>query len=134
MNRTERQIVDLEQRQAAAFNEGDLDTVLGFFDKDIVCISSTRHRRVKGHAALRRTFQYYLNEADRVKYRITQPLVQLHRDAATASFYWTVTLVNGSKRRKIEGRGSHVLVKRRGAWKIVHEHFSRAHHSPESMS
>ncbi|HEX9120245.1 MAG TPA: nuclear transport factor 2 family protein [Terriglobales bacterium] len=43
---------------------------------------------------------------------------------AVASFYWTAELARG---QKIRGRGSHVFVKRRGRWSIVHEHFSRSH-------
>jgi len=45
-------------------------------------------------------------------------------DTAVASFYWKVTL---GPDRKVEGRGTHVLAKRGGKWRIVHEHFSRAH-------
>ncbi len=128
MTKVEKAILDIEKKQAAAFNQGDLKTVLDFFDRGIVCFSSTQHERVAGRAGLRRTFEYYLKEADNVQYRITQPVVQVYGDTAIASFYWTVTLRNGSKRHKIEGRGSHVFVNQKGTWKIVHEHFSRAHH------
>jgi ketosteroid isomerase-like protein len=131
MTGVERAILDIEKKQAAAFNQGDLKSVLDFFDQHIVCFSSTQQERVTGRAALRRTFEYYLKEADKVQYRITQPVVQVYGDTAIASFYWTVTLTSGSKRQTIEGRGSHVLVNQKGAWKIVHEHFSRAHHAPE---
>jgi len=129
MTNVERAILDIEKKQAAAFNQGDLNSVLDFFDKKIVCFSSTQHERLTGRAALRQTFEYYLKEADKVQYRITEPVVQVFGDTAIASFYWTVTLTSGAKRRKIEGLGSHVLVNRSGAWKIVHEHFSRPHHA-----
>ncbi|MBI3950687.1 MAG: nuclear transport factor 2 family protein [Acidobacteria bacterium] len=131
MTKIERAILDVEKKQVAAFNQGDLKTVLDFFDPHIVCFSSTQHERITGRAGLRRTFEYYLKEAEKVQYRITEPVVQVYGDTAIASFYWTVTLTNGSKRQKIEGRGSHVLLNQNGAWKIVHEHFSRAHHHAE---
>jgi ketosteroid isomerase-like protein len=127
--KAEKAILDIEKKQAAAFNQADLKTVLDFFDKNIVGFSSTQHDRLMGRTALRRTFEYYLKEAEKVQYRIAEPVVQVYGDTAIASFYWTVTLINGSQRHKIEGRGSHVLVHQNGAWKIVHEHFSRAHHS-----
>lgn len=133
MTKVEREIWDIEKKQAAAFNERDLKTVLSFFDKNIVCFSSTQHERLTGRAALRRTFEYYLKQAEAVQYRITKPVVQLYGDTAIVSFYWTVTLKSGSRRRRIEGRGTHVLVNQKGTWKIVHEHFSRAHHAPEKM-
>jgi ketosteroid isomerase-like protein len=127
MTKPEKQILDIEKQQADAFNHRDVTKALAFFDKDIVCFSSTRHERLAGQTALRRTFEYYLKEAENVHYRITEPRVQVYGDTAIASFYWTVTLATGSKRRKIEGRGSHVFVNRNGQWTIVHEHFSRAH-------
>jgi len=133
MSKIEKAIIDVEKKQAAAFNQRDLKSVLDFFNKNIVCFSSTQHERVAGRAGLRRTFEYYLKEADKVQYRITQPTVQVYGDTAIASFYWTVTLTSGGKRRQIDGRGSHVLVNEKGSWKIVHEHFSRAHHAPEKM-
>lgn len=129
MSKIERAILAIEKKQAAAFNQGDLKTVLDMFDKHIVCFSSTQHERVTGRAGLRRTFDYYLKEADKVQYRIIEPVVQVYGDTAITSFYWTVTLTSGTKRHKIEGRGSHVLVNEKGTWKIVHEHFSRAHHA-----
>jgi ketosteroid isomerase-like protein len=129
MSKVERAILEIEKKQAAAFNQGDLKTVLDLFDKNIVCFSSTQHERVTGRVGLRRTFEYYLKEADKVQYRISEPLVQIYGDTAITSFYWTVTLSSGSNRRKFEGRGSHVLVNQNGDWKIVHEHFSRAHHA-----
>lgn len=131
MTKVEKQILDIEKKQAAAFNQRDIKSVLDFFDKNIVCFSSTQHERLAGRAALRRTFEYYLKEADKVQYRLAQPVVQIYGDTAIVSFYWTVTLTSGAKRRKIEGRGSHVLVRLNGTWIIVHEHFSRAHHAPE---
>lgn len=129
MSNIEKAILEIEKQQVAAFNQRDLKTVLSFFDKNIVCFSSTQHERITGRAGLRRTFEYYLKEAEQVQYRISQPVVQVYGDTAIASFYWTVKLINGSKRRRIDGRGSHILVKRNGRWKIVHEHFSRAHHA-----
>jgi ketosteroid isomerase-like protein len=127
MATAEKQILEIERQQADAFNQGDVKKALEFFDKEIVCFSSTRHERITGRAALRRTFEYYLKEADKVQYCITNPQIQVYGDTAIASFYWTVTLMSGSKRHKIEGRGSHVFIHRNGEWKIVHEHFSRAH-------
>jgi ketosteroid isomerase-like protein len=43
---------------------------------------------------------------------------------AVATFYWTVQLGRG---RKIHGRGTHVFTKQGKSWRVVHEHFSRAH-------
>jgi len=80
---------------------------------------------------LRQTIEYYLTQADKVDFKILQPQVQALGDVAVVSFYWTVTLHGRGKPRVIEGRGTHVYAKRNGEWKVVHEHFSRAHHAYE---
>jgi ketosteroid isomerase-like protein len=129
MTKVEREILNVEKEQAAAFNQGDLKAVLDLFDPHIVCFSSTQHERVNGRAGLRRTFEFYLKGTEKLNFRITDPVVQVYGDTAIASFHWTVILSSGPKRHKIEGRGSHVLVNQKGTWKIVHEHFSRAHHA-----
>ncbi len=124
MASVEREILRLEQQQARDFNRHDLGALLEQFGPGFLGFSSTRHKRVGGKNELASTFRHYFDRSPQVQYRINQPRVQVIGDTAVASFYWTVTL---SPRRKIEGRGSHVFVKRPGGWKIVHEHFSKAH-------
>ncbi len=124
MTAVERDILRIEREQADGFNRHDLDTMLGQFASDFVGFSSTRHNRISGQAALRRTFLHYLKQSPQVRYRIDQPRVHVFDGTAVATFYWTVQLSPG---RKVTGRGSHVFVRRRGRWQIVHEHFSRAH-------
>ncbi len=131
MEELKKTLVDLEKAQAKAFNQGNVKAILEYFDKDLVGFSSTRHARLKGLRALRQTIEYYLSQADKVDFKISQPQVQAFGDVAVVSFYWAVTLYKKGKPRVIEGRGTHVYAKRDGDWKVVHEHFSRAHHAYE---
>ncbi len=124
MASVEREILRLEQQQARDFNRHDLGALLEPFGTGFLGFSSTRHKRVAGRSELAGTFRHYFDRSPHAQYRINQPRVQVFGDVAVASFYWTVTL---SPRRKVEGRGSHVYAKRGGGWKIVHEHFSKAH-------
>lgn len=124
MTSVQRDILRLEQQQARDFNRHDLGALLAQFAPGFMGFSSTRHKRVSGRNELASTFRHYFDRSPQVHYRINQPRVQVFGDTAVASFYWTVSL---SPRRKVEGRGSHVFLKRGGAWKIVHEHFSKAH-------
>ncbi|MFB3815389.1 MAG: nuclear transport factor 2 family protein [Terriglobales bacterium] len=124
MTAVEREILRMEREQAASFNRRDLDAILNQFAPGFVGFSSTRHDRISGRTALKKTFLHYLGQSPKVRYRVGQVRVQVFDGTAVASFYWTVELSRG---RKVEGRGSHVLVKRGGTWQIVHEHFSRAH-------
>jgi len=118
------EILRMERQQEENFNHHQFGDILKHFAPGFVGFSSTRHARVEGKAALKKTFQHYLKQAPQVRYRIAQPTVQVLGQTAVASFYWTVTL---GRKRKVRGRGSHVFVKRGRRWHIVHEHFSRAH-------
>jgi ketosteroid isomerase-like protein len=129
MAEIEQHLIELEQRQVDAFNRGAIEEVLEHFDPALVGFSSTRHDRLHGLEALRRTFEYYLNQAHAVTYEITDPEVVVYGDVAIVTFYWVVNLTGPGKTRSVHGRGTHVYLNRRGAWKIVHEHFSRAHHA-----
>ncbi|MFZ3211942.1 MAG: nuclear transport factor 2 family protein [Terriglobales bacterium] len=124
MTRAEQEILGLEREQASDFKRRDMKALLAQFGSDFVGFSSTRYERIAGRTALKRTFDHYLDQSPQLRYRIRQPRVQVFGGTAVASFYWTVELAPG---HKVEGRGSHVFVKRGKSWSIVHEHFSRSH-------
>ncbi|MFQ6115567.1 MAG: YybH family protein [bacterium] len=119
-----KEITKIEEEMAAAFNRKDVDKILTFFDPELVGFSSTTHERIKGLEALRKTFEYYLEEGEKVEY----VLVQSFGNLAVASFHWVVSIDDGTRVHEIPGRGTHVFHKKNGEWRVVHEHFSRAHH------
>jgi hypothetical protein len=57
------QILHLEREQVRAINRGDLRGALKLFDRGFVGFSSTKHQRIRGLGALRKTFDYYLKQA-----------------------------------------------------------------------
>ena len=124
MTAAERDILRLERQQVSAFNSRNLKALLAQFAPGFMGFSSTRYERIAGQAALKKTFQHYLDQAPQLRYLISRPRVQLFDKTAVVSFYWTVELSPG---QKVQGRGSHVLVNRGGRWQIVHEPFSRSH-------
>jgi ketosteroid isomerase-like protein len=124
MTAVEREILRLERQQVADFNRRGLKGLLEQFERGFVGFSSTRHKRIAGRAALKKTFEHYLDQSPRVRYRIAEPRVQVFDGAAVVSFYWVVELAPG---HRVEGRGSHVFVRRGDRWLIAHEHFSRSH-------
>ncbi len=119
-----KQILQLEREQARAINRGDVRGALKMFHKNFVGFSSTQHQRIRGLRALEKTFHYYLRRAPRMTYRIEQPQVHASGSTAVATFYWTVGLGKG---RSVRGRGTHVFTRAGKSWRVVHEHFSRAH-------
>ncbi|MCF8372330.1 MAG: nuclear transport factor 2 family protein [Bacteroidales bacterium] len=129
MKEIERTIIEKEEQMVDAFNRGEIDKVLTYFDKDVICFSSTMLERIGGLEEFKKTFEYYKMQSLEIEYFIFSPIVQDFGDTAMVSFYWVVALIEGSNRREMNGRGSHLYVKKGDDWKIVHEHFSRAHHS-----
>lgn len=127
MEQIKKQLITIEEEMATAFNKGDVDNILYYFDQDLIGFSSTIHERLGGLEELRKTFEYYLNQSEKMEVNITSPVVQVFGDTAVVSFYWVVALMSNSNRREINGRGSHFYIKKSDQWKIVHEHFSRAH-------
>lgn len=123
MTAAQRAILHLERQQEKDFNGRRVPAILKQFAPEFIGFSSTRHERISGRAALGKTFEHYLKQSPRARYRIAQPRVQVLDNTAVASFYWTVSL----GKRAVRGRGSHVFVKHGKWWYIVHEHFSRAH-------
>ncbi len=120
-------VLGIEKKMVRDFNAGKIEHVLAQFHPRVVGFSSTRQERIAGRTAMRRTFNYYRQASSRMKYHIEKPQVQVFGDAAVATFYWTVELGAGRPRHVIKGRGTHVFSRRGGKWRIVHEHFSRAH-------
>jgi ketosteroid isomerase-like protein len=118
------EILQLEREQVQAINRGDVRGALKLFDNGFVGFSSTKHERIRGLGALRKTFDYYLKRAPKLAYHMEQPHVSVNGGTAVATFYWSVQLGEG---HKIHGRGTHVFSKQGKEWKVVHEHFSRAH-------
>jgi uncharacterized protein (TIGR02246 family) len=124
----EKEIARIEQDMAAAFNRRDIEKVLTFFEPDMVGFSSTTHERIQGLDALRKTFEYYLAEGEKVEYSLSNVMLQFFGNIVVASFHWVVTIDDGTRVHEIPGRGTHVFHKKNDTWRVVHEHFSRAHH------
>ncbi len=118
-----KQILRAEREHARAFNRGDVRGAMLMFHKDFVGFSSTRHARIHGLSALKKTFLYYLKRAPKMFYHIEQPRVHSSGSTAVATFYWTVGLGKG---RRVRGRSTHVFLRSGRNWRVVHEHFSRA--------
>jgi|SRR6266850_2733596 len=109
------EILHLEREQVRAINRGDVQGALKLFDRGFVGLSSTRHQRIRGLGALRKTFDYYLKRAPKLAYHLEQPHVSVSGGTAVATFYWSVHLSRG---HKIHGRGTHVFRNRarNGRW------------------
>jgi ketosteroid isomerase-like protein len=128
MGKNKEKIIKIEKNCAKWFNRGELEKILNHFDKNIFGFSSTKHEKFYGKEELQKTFEYYLSEGEELEFTLKDLQVDLiTKSLAICTFYWQVTLRAGSKVTEIPGRASHVYHKTKGNWKIVHEHFSKAH-------
>ncbi len=82
-----------------------------------------------GHAAIQAAFEKtWRGDPTVVKARFyLSDIVVLTTDEASASatYTWHWEGSQGAQRFGIQGRGTRVLVRRDGQWRIVHEHLSR---------
>ena len=124
MNASEREILRLERSQVSDFNRHNVKALVNQYANGLVGFSSTKHERIRGRTALANTFKHYMRVSPRVRYSVSDVKVQPLGETAVASFYWKVQLAPG---HDVSGRGTHVLVKEKGKWRIAHEHFSRSH-------
>lgn len=128
MEEIARQLIEMEEQAARAFNRRDLDRILEFFDPEsFEGFSSTRYERIHGLKELRKTFEFYLSEAESVEYGISKPMVNVFGGSAVVTFYWQVKLRGKKIKQNIHGRGTHVYIQEQGRWRVVHEHYSKSH-------
>ena len=127
MDAIEKELAEIEKGIAKSFNEQNLKGTLSCFDKNFVGFSSTQHDRLTSLSALKKTFQHYLEEGDKVTYSVKNVKVKIYGECALTTFYWQVDIQKKKKVKGIDGRGSHVFLMREDGWKIVHEHYSKAH-------
>jgi ketosteroid isomerase-like protein len=123
----EKTIVNIEKSIVTYFNEKNIGAILGLFVKDFTGFSSTRYERLNGLTQLKNTYIFYLKAGDKVTYSINGLKVRILGESAFATFYWKVDIRKKKKRSSITGRGSHVYLMQDDSWKIVHEHYSKAH-------
>jgi len=127
MDDIQKEIVEIEKSIVKLFNEQKITDILKYFQSDFIGFSSTKHERVTSLSQLKKTFLHYLDEGDQVKYSIRNLKVKIYGEAALATFYWKVDLKKKKKTKTINGRASHIFLIGENGWRIVHEHFSRAH-------
>ena len=127
MDTFEKEVVHIEKSIVKYFNQKNVSGILDFFMKGFTGFSSTRHDRLTNVGQLKKTFLYYLREGEKVTYSINGLKVHIYGEFALATFYWKVSIRNKRKVKNVNGRGSHLFLMQDDTWKIVHEHYSKAH-------
>ena len=127
MDSIEKELADIEKGIVQLFNNGQVKEILKYFDPNFVGFSSTRHDRITSLSQLKKTFDQYLGEGDKVVYGVKNLKIKIYGEAALTSFFWKVDITKKKKVKTIEGRGSHVYLMGESGWKIVHEHYSKTH-------
>ena len=127
MDEIEKNLINIEKTMVKLFNNKDVNAILNYFSDDFVGFSSTKHERLTRLVQLKKTFYHYLDEGDKVTFSIKNVKIKIYGEAALSTFYWKVDIQKKKRIKSIEGRASHVFLFLDSDWKIVHEHFSKAH-------
>ena len=127
MDAIEKEFANKERKMVKLFNAKKLDSILEYFSNNFVGFSSTKHERLTRTSQLKKTFLHYLDEGEKVKYSIKNIKVNLYGECALTTFYWQVDIHKKKKVKSLNGRASHVYIQGARDFKIVHEHFSKAH-------
>ena len=127
MDAVQKDVAHVERAIVKLFNARDIKGILNYFSTNFVGFSSARHERLTSLTLLKKTFLHYLEEGEEVKYAIKNLKINIYGECALSSFYWTVEIIKRKKSKLINGRGSHVFLMTEHGWRIVHEHYSKAH-------
>jgi ketosteroid isomerase-like protein len=127
MDAIEQSLIDIEKSMVRLFNKKDINGILAHFSDNFVGFSSTKHERLTNLSQLKKTFLFYLDEGEKVSFRIKNVKVKIYGELALTTFYWEVEIHKKKKKKHIDGRASHLYLLFDQEWKIVHEHFSKAH-------
>jgi ketosteroid isomerase-like protein len=127
LDSVQKEVAQIERTIVKLFNAGDVRGILHYFSKNFVGFSSTQHERLTSLSQLKKTFLHYLEEGEEVTYAIKNLKIIIYGEGALSSFYWTVDIRKKKKSKSIHGRGSHVFLMTDQGWRIVHEHYSKAH-------
>jgi len=127
MDSIQKEFANKERAMVKLFNAKKVDDILEYFDDSFVGFSSTKHERLTKKSQLKKTFLHYLDEGDSVKYSIKSLKVDILGECAVTSFYWQVDIHKKKKVKSLNGRASHIYMQGAEDFKIVHEHFSKAH-------
>src|SRR5258708_4768647 len=103
------EILQLEREQVRAINRGDVRGALKLFDRGFVGFSSTKHERIRGLGALRKTFDYYLKQAPKLAYHGAAARVGERRDGGG-----DILLERGARGRAQDPRAGQACVCKTG--------------------
>ena len=127
MDDIQKEIVEIEKSITKFFNQKNIKGILQYFNPDFIGFSSTKHDRVTSLGQLKKTFLHYLDEGEELTYSIKNLKVTIYGETALSTFYWNVELKKKKRVKNIDGRGSNIFLIGENGWKIVHEHYSKAH-------
>lgn len=120
----EKQIMEIIQSSTEAFENEDLDTIIGYLSQDCegrVNPADGGIMRFAGKEALKAAFIKGFREWDKIKLKLTDTVVEVSGDTATASSdaKHTMTHVDMGTRGMIEGAITADFKKIEGVWKMT---------------
>jgi len=122
----EDEIVRIGIQRVRAYNEGNLDAVMGWFADTAVQTAPASPFRIEGKEAIQATYVSAFHTFPTRLYVPRQRLVRVYGDTtAITNTYYTLTLVDRSgKATTTHGRLDATYVRENGRWLVVNQHSS----------
>ena len=119
-------IIRIGNQRILAYNEGNLDAVMGWFADNAVQTGPASPFRIEGKEAIGATYGSTFQNFPTRLYVPRQRLIRVFGDTtAVTNVYYTLTLVDRSgKPTTSHGRLDVTYVKRGGRWLVVNQHSS----------
>jgi ketosteroid isomerase-like protein len=118
------ELTSFMHRYEQATNRHDFDQLVPLIADDATCwfTEGSYHGIDEIRAAVERTFATILDEVYTIE---NLDWVAVSDDLAVCRYRFRWTGVVDGKQASGQGRGTNVVTKRGGAWKMLHEHLSR---------
>ena len=120
----EEDIIRIGNQRVQAYNEGNLDAVMGWFADNAVQTTLASPFRIEGKEAIRAAYASAFQNFPTRQYVPRQRIVRIFGDTtAVTNTYYTLTLVDRSgKAATTHGRLDVTYVKQGGRWLAVNQH------------
>jgi uncharacterized protein (TIGR02246 family) len=107
--------------------EGDADSLVNFFHRDMMAITATDRKRLEGREACVSSWRKFVESVKIKGYKELDPEIQVYGngDFAVVTYYYELQIDVDSKNTNLSGRDMFVLVKEDGRWWVVADQFSQ---------
>ena len=106
------------------WTQGDGSGLVEYFHKDMVAVTPMDRERREGRAACVAGWVGFVKAAKVIRWKETDPWVQLYGNTAVVTYYFDMEFEMGGQRIQTAGRDMFTFVQEDGRWWAVADQFS----------